>query len=393
MSLSLRRALLTAAASLAACGALVGSADARDVMLIGNAESGTVSFLDAQSFQNLGSLNVTPDFNFRVSRMNIVERIGYESVTSILGGKRVLDDLAVSPDGRTLYASRSSLADFTAWDIATGQQKWRHKIDGFRSDHLAMSPDGKRIVVSATTANKAIIIDAVTGKRLGIFPTGTYAHGNDWSKDGKTIWNASIGITSLPYALNAAKGDRRITAVDATTYRVKRVYNFDRGVRPAVLSPDESKYYTQLSYYRGFIEYDLTAARELRRIDLPANPLSAGLPVDSFPQNSAHHGMALSGDGTRICAAGTIDDYAAIVKRADMQLQSVVPTGDLPYWAETNQDGTKCFLSNAKDGTVSVVDFTSGAEVARVPVGKYPQRERRGNVPDTVLAMLSPSAG
>lgn len=390
---TIRRALVAAVAAAAAFGCVAGTAHARDVMLIGNAESGTVSFIDSQTFQNLGSLNVTPDFNFRVSRMNLVERIGYETVTSVLGGKRVLDDLAVSPDGRTLYASRSSLADFTAWDIATGQQKWRHKIDGFRSDHLAVSPDGKRIVVSATTANKAIIIDAATGKRLGTFPTGTYAHGNDWSKDGKTIWNASIGVTSLPYALKDLKGERQLTAVDGDTYRVKRVYSFDRGVRPAVLSPDETKYYTQLSYFRGFIEYDLVQGKELRRVALPANPLTAGLPFDSFPQNSAHHGMALSGDGTRICAAGTIDNYAAIVTRADLQLQSMVPTGNQPYWSETNQDGTKCFLSNSKDGTVSVVDFASGAEVARVAVGRYPQRERRGTVPDSILARLSPSAG
>lgn len=108
-------------------------------------------FVDAQSLQNFGSLNITTDFNFRVSGMNIVESVGYKSVTSILGGKRVLDDLAVSPDGRTLYAS---LADFAAGDIATGWQKWRHKIDGFRTDHLAMAPDGNRIVVPARIANR-----------------------------------------------------------------------------------------------------------------------------------------------------------------------------------------------------------------------------------------------
>src|SRR5688572_1839120 len=35
----------------------------REVLLVGNSVSGSVSFLDARSFENLGSVNVIPDLN------------------------------------------------------------------------------------------------------------------------------------------------------------------------------------------------------------------------------------------------------------------------------------------------------------------------------------------
>jgi hypothetical protein len=42
---------------------------------------------------------------------------------------------------------------------------------------------------------------------------------------------------------------------------------------------------------------------------------------------------------------------------------------------------------------ISVIDFRTGREVARTPVGTFPQRERLGRVRPDVLATLDPSRG
>src|SRR5204862_2714303 len=115
-------------------------------------------------------------------------------------------------------------------------------------------------------------------------------------------------VTALPWYLEFLKGPRQLTVVDAQTLRVVRTYTFDHGIRPAVFTPDEKIMYAQLSYLNGFVEYDLTAGRILRTVNLPYSPEGQALGRDSYPQNSAHHGMALSGDNSKLCVAGTIDD-------------------------------------------------------------------------------------
>jgi len=362
----------------------------RDVVVIGNSAAGTVSVLDGHTFANLGRVNVIPDLAQRLGEMDLIERAGYEIVRSQKGGDRWVDDLAVSPDGRRLYVSRGILADVVAVDLVTHQQLWRWEIEGFTSDHMALSPDGTRIVVSDLTAGKAQVLDAASGARIGSFTTGTYPHGNDYSADGRRIYNASIGTISLPVELEFLKGARQLTVADATTLRVIRRYTFAHGIRPAVILPDETLMYAQLSYLNGFVEYDLTRGVILRTVRLPLAGPGVGMHPNDYPQNSAHHGMAISGDLTKLCSAGTIDNYVAIVSRPALTVDRLVPSGNLPYWATTSVDGNHCLVTNSVDDTVSVIDYRTAQEVARVAVGDFPQRERLGRVTDEVIAALLP---
>jgi YVTN family beta-propeller protein len=364
----------------------------RDVLLVGNAVGGTVSFIDGRTFANLGSLDVIPDLQQRLDEMDIVERAGYELVRSQLGDKFV-DDMFLSPDGRVMYVSRANLSDVVAVDLATHEQVWRFETAGIHADHMAMSPDGSRIVVSASTERKAQVLDPATGTLIGEFATGDYPHANDYSADGTRIYNSSIGVVFLPKWLEWAKGARQVTVVDAQTLQHIRTYRFDHGVRPAVFTPDDTLMYAQLSYLNGFIEYDLAAGRTLRTVELPFSDEGEAMTPDDYPQNSAHHGMAASGDWSKLCVAGTINDYAAIISRPELTTDRIVPVGDQPYWTQTSVDGDHCFVSNSGSDTVSVVSYATAQEVARVPVGEFPQRERIAIVDAEVLGSLDAAAG
>jgi len=360
----------------------------RDVVLIANSVGGTVSFLDGTTFANLGSINVIPDLAERLAAMNPLERAGYEIVKQQEGGDRFVDDLLPSPDGRVLYISRANLSDVVAFDLVSHRIIWRFKVDGLHADHMAISPDGQRIVVSATTGQQAQVIDAATGTQVGRFATGTYPHQNDYSPDGTRIYNSSIGITAMPKALEFLKGERKITVVDAKTYKTVRTYTFDHGIRPSVIMPDEKTMYAELSYLNGFVEFDLVAGKITRTVTMPYANGAAALNPDDYPQNSAHHGLALSGDGSKLCDVGTIDNYVAIVSRPGLTTDRITPVGNQPYWATTSPDGHHCVVSNSKDNTVSVISYDTGLEVTRVPVGTFPQRERTGRVAPEVLATL-----
>lgn len=398
----LRRVALVCCAVLALVAALAApaapraeAARLRDVMAVGNGQGGTVSFIDTATYENLGSIDVVPDLQERLDAMTPVERIGYEAVNAAQGYRKLVDDMAVSPDGTTLYVSRGVLSDAVAFDIASRRMLWRHKIEGFKADHAALSADGRRFVVSATTASKAEVIDTATGRRVAAFATGTYPHANDYSPDGTVLYNASIGITSLPKILNGLKGARAVTAVDAATFRPLRTYTFEYGIRPAVFTRDNRTMYAQLSYLNGFVEYDLTAGRITRTVKMPFSEKAAAMRPDDYPQNSAHHGMAMNGGETKLCMAGTIDDYAAIVSRPGLTTDGTVhyETDALPYWTQTSPNGHDCFVSLAQKNQVSVIDYRTAREVARIDVGHFPQRERAARLTPEAVAALDPADG
>ncbi|SPT58539.1 YncE family protein [Actinomadura madurae] len=400
-SRSLRRGTALLAAAVLAMTAITGAIPARaagplrDVMAVGNGQGGTVSFIDTATYANLGSINVVPDLQERLDAMTPVERIGYETVNAAQGYRKLVDDMAVSPDGSTIYVSRGALSDAVAFDIASKRMLWRRKTEGFKADHAALSPDGTRFIVSATTASKAEVIDTATGELETTFATGTYPHANDYSPDGRIVYNSSIGVTSLPKLLNGLKGSKAVTAVDASTFRPLRTYTFEYGIRPAAFTRDNRTMYAQLSYLNGFVEYDLTAGRITRTVRMPFSDKAAQMKPDDYPQNSAHHGMAMNPDESKLCVAGTIDDYVSIVSRPGLTTDGTVhyPTDALPYWTQTSPNGRDCFVSLAEEDQVSVVDYRTAREVARIDVGRFPQRERAAKLTAEAVASLDPARG
>jgi WD40 repeat protein len=394
-----RRVTAIAIAALATAAMVApasGQAATRDVVAVGNAFGGTVSFLDGSTFANLGSINVVPDLATRKLTLfiNPITLVGYNVVKSTKGGENYVDDVATSPDGKTLYVSRGILEDVAAFDIKTKKMLWRKDIGGFEADHMALSPDGTKLVVSDTTNGVEKVFNPSNGAQLGSYAAGTYSHDVEFSADGKHIYSGSIGTVPLPYALNSVKGDKQLTIADANTYQVIKTYKFPYGLRPDILTPDEKYYFFQQSYNRGFVEFNLTTGAITRRkTDLPATAAGDALFPDKLPANSMHHGLALSGDGTKICNAGTIDNYVAIVNRSDFSTLSVTGGFAKPYWAETSKDGNYCLVSNSDGDSVWAVNYATGAIYKKTTVGDYPQRVHNAKLDTDSQSGLSSAAG
>jgi YVTN family beta-propeller protein len=375
----------------------------RDVLLVGNSVEGSVTFVDARSFEVLGTVDVIPDRDEVMMLINsdVVRAVAAPAVASgqmlhhfePSNGARYVDDVFVSPDGTKLYVSRSNLGDVAAFDLTmkTHPRLWRLFVDGLKADHATISPDGKRLVVSATTATVADVIDAEKGTIINSFPTGDFPHQNDYSADG--AYNSSIGnvgYESISYANNAQKGNRLLVKVDATTLNVVKTWQFDWGIRPNVVTADGNTLYTQLSYLNGVVKYDLANSMELQRSDQPLSEfaMSTYQSYDEYPHDSAHHGLALSADGSKLCDCGTIDNTVSIVTTADMKVSATIEVGMIPYWATNSPDGAYCFVSLSGSDAISVIDYTAQKEVTTVKVGKFPQRSRLGRVPQSVIDML-----
>jgi YVTN family beta-propeller protein len=391
-----RFALATWLASLVI--AVPAGAATRDVLLVGNNWEGTADIIDPDRFERIGRLNVIPDREQRLAEIQ-ADPAAYGYFLGIRqlvgeGHDQFVDDMFTSPDGRFVYVSRPSFADVVGIELATGKIAWRVKVDGYRADHMAISPDGSRLVVSASTAKLVDVIDPRTGQLVGRFPSGDQPHENTYSRDGKLIYHASIGTVFTPAddpLLDATKGERYFQVVDADTLQVLRRINMGQkleeagypnmsaAVRPMALAPDERQVYFQVSFFHGFVEYDLVEDRVLRLAHLPLSQEAAALRRDEYVLDSAHHGLTMNPEGTKLCAAGTMSDYAAIVSRATFS-HRIINVGEKPYWSTNSADGRYCFVSVSGDDRVSVISYETEEEVARIPVGDHPQRMRMGKL-------------
>jgi YVTN family beta-propeller protein len=394
-----RLALLLAVAAAALSAAPASAADeTRPVLWVGNNWDGTADAIDPFNFQKLAHLNIVPDKEERLAEIMMdPARQGYFLAIRQLvgeGNDQFVDDMFTSHDGRFLYVSRPSLADVAAFDLSNGEIVWRTRVDGYRADHMAISPDGTRLLVSASTAAVVDVIDTADGKILTTFESGDQPHENNYSRDGKLIYHASIGTVYTPTdepSMDATKGKRYFQVVDATTYKVLRRIDMGQklkeaghpdmssAVRPMALSPDERYLYFQVSFFHGFVEYDLQEDKVLRLAELPQSEKAKATPREQYLLDSAHHGLAMNPQGTKLCAAGTMSDYIAIVHRDDFSYK-LSSFGTKPYWSTNSGDGRYCFVSYSGDDAIAAIDYETEAEVARVPVGDHPQRMRMGVV-------------
>jgi DNA-binding beta-propeller fold protein YncE len=143
------------------------------------------------------------------------------------GHEQFADDMYTTRDGKLLIVSRPSFGDVVALSLETNRIVWRFRVSGFRSDHMALSPDGTRVAVSASTGNVVHILDVATGRELGRFPSGDSPHENVYSRDGSRIFHASIGAVYTPLdgqRVDSTKGTRVFQIVDANSLQIlKRI--------------------------------------------------------------------------------------------------------------------------------------------------------------------------
>jgi DNA-binding beta-propeller fold protein YncE len=399
---------LVAGLSTVCTAATVGPAHAdtglQEVMFVGNNWDGTADVIRSSgTFARLGRINIVPDRAERMAEINhdLIRLIAFNVIRNGPGEghDQLVDDMYSTPDGRSIVASRPSFADVVSIDVTTGRINWRFPVSGYRSDHMAVSPDGTKVAVSASLSKTVHVLDINTGRQLGSFATGEKPHENIFTNGGRYLWNMSIGNvdTNLDAPLlDFTKGDRHITIVDTSTYKVVRTIDMrsrldafgrkdlSNAVRPAVFSPDEKKLYFQVSFFNGFVEYDVATDRITRIKTLPTNP-ATDPDRTTWVNDSRHHGLSMNPSGTKLCVAGTMDNYVTIVDRATLTPGPLV-TASKPYWATVSGDGRDCVISESGADKVTAIDFATGQAVTSVAVGDHPQRVRLAHIPSNWTA-------
>jgi YVTN family beta-propeller protein len=276
------------------------------------------------------------------------------------------DDIISSPDGHTLYVSRivrgtngrpSGKGEVVAVDPGTHQVLWRARFTGV-PNHLAVSPDGRQVYVTVVSTSYVNVIDPAQHAVVDSIEVGKGPHDIVVSPDGKRIY---VGLIL----------GNKVSIVDAATHHMIRQIPFGAGVRPIAVTHDERRLFVQLSYFHGFVVVDPKTGSTIRRVSLPL--ASGQAKPDSMPV-TADHGLRITADGKYLIANGSMSDLTAIYSLADLSLVGTVPVGHDPNWDTLSPDGTRVYVSNRGSDDVSVIDIAERHEVARIKVGKYPQR-------------------
>jgi hypothetical protein len=368
----------------------------RRVVFVGNNWDGTADLLAPRTFRRLARVNVIPDYDERMAEIAADPyRLAYFLLIQALigeGHNQYVDDMYSSNDGRFVVISRPSFADVVAISLRTGKIKWRFPVAGVRSDHMAVSPDGRRVAVSASTGNVVHVLRMSDGKQVGKFPSGGSPHENVFIDGGRKILHASIGTVYSPFdnpnLPDPLEEERVLQIVDAKTFKILRRYNLrkaldERGmekvstaVRPMTLSPDEKKFYLQLSHFHGFVVLDRRSGKITRVKRLPN--LVPNLPREAYLLDSAHHGIAMNPEGTRVCVAGTMSDYATLVDVRTWKHSRLLKGGEKPYWVTASWDGKHCYISWSGSDSVAKISYRTARIVETQKVGDHPQRVRNG---------------
>jgi len=376
---------------LAACVATIGSCltlnasaaqtppDGTEVAFVANAEAGTVALVDVAARSIIGVLDINP------AR---AERKGP-------GATNYAQDTDASPDGRTIYVSRGYLGDVAAFDLSSAKMLWQRSLNTGRADHMTITKDGRSLFVSALMDNRVYKLSAATGEIGGHVVTGIYPHDVKVSKDGKRLYNSSLGpLGTLPRSASSAPlaekpGDPfQLTIADVDTLAVRDRIKLDSAFRPWHFSPDEKLIYAQLSNEHAVVTYDLASRKVIRRLELPVKP---GVTSADWDFEAPHHGLALTDDGAALCLAGRASDYAALVNAKDLTLIATIPVGDAPGWSEVAEEGRTCLIANTRSDELSIISIPKRAEVARLAIGNGPKHITVARVPKAVIAAFKTS--
>ena len=356
----------------------------REVAFVANSLDGTVTLIDLDDSRVMDTLDVTPDGK-RVGLLRDPGQWLLQGYLESRSGLNYVQDTDLSRDGTVLYVSRGYLGDVVAIDIDTGGVLWRTPVSGFRADHMTLSPDGKRLYVSALIfgGNVVDVLDSASGEHVGEIQAGLWPHDVHVSPDGKRVYVASLGNMMQEVSERDEAPDAyRVTVADADTLIPVRQYDFDAGVRPFAVTRDGRRLYAQLSNAHAVVSRDLESGKPLGRLELP---ILDGVDESDWDFEAPHHGLALTPDESLLCLAGRASDYAAIVATNPFMIKHLVPVGNGPSWAALDSAGTRCVLPNTRSNDVSIVDMVQGKEIAHLRVGQAPKHVTVGDLPTVLL--------
>jgi YVTN family beta-propeller protein len=284
---------------------------------VANREDKKVTVIDPQTNRVVGEIAVSPNPN----------------------------GLAASPEGHWLYATSRAKALLDVIVLKTGKRT-RGVATGRDPSGLAVAPDTRRVFVC--TAPSLDVIDTASLERI------------------KSIFEIKgpCRIETTPddtRMIAATAGDGMLHVINIRSMTLEFSIAAGSDVHAIAIEGDKNHV-----IHRLFVAIQ----SEVEIIDYPSRKVSGRIA-------SAASDLAISPDWKTLWVAtgDSVEVYSfAGMKLAGLKKVATVPVGKSASGIVFTPDGKRCFVANTDDNSVSSIDAVAYRELARIPVGKGPDR-------------------
>jgi YVTN family beta-propeller protein len=327
--------------------------------------------------------------NYGDSTISVVDAAS-NKVVRVIEGIAMPHGVVTSPDGKRIYASSESEQVLDVVDPESGKIVKKIALSG-RPQNLAITHDGARVLVCIRSDPAALdVVDTTSLEKVKSIPMKDGLHNVVVTPDGK-------------YAVASSPPGHSLVVVDLKTEQTVWDMKFDKETRALAMEsgPDGStrRIFVQYGYYRGLGVIDFATHKEVARFDLPDEPKAPesqpARPNDLPPQPKApesaapptgdrrvsaggpvspSHGLGVNPDGKTLWVDSAYNRCVFVYALPNLKLLGYVFTGGQPAWLSFSPDGGMVYVSNAEEGTLSVIDSNTREEVAHIPVGRKPMR-------------------
>jgi gliding motility-associated-like protein len=299
----------------------------------------------------VGTITATPatggfayipnNYDYTVSVVNTVTN---QVTATIQTGASGPNDVAFSPDQKTLYVSNSASSNVTVINTATNTVTGYIAVGtGTQPYCMAVSADGSRLYLANFGSGTVSVINTVNNTIISNIIVGTQPIGVLLSLDGSKL-----------YVTNYAS--KTISIISTATNTVTSSISSGFGPYALCMSIDGSKIYVVNQGDNTVSVYNTAN-----------NALAATITVGKGPR-----GINISPDGSRVYCTNNDDNTVSVINTANNTNINTVSVGKWPQGVSLTADGSKIYITNSGDNTVTVLNPTSYAVLATVNVGVHP---------------------
>jgi len=248
--------------------------------------------------------------------------------------------VALSPDGRTLYAS-DAVSNFVYFiDLAAEELD---TIDlGKSVGQVLLSPNGRRLYVANNFDNSISVIDTTTRGLVATINVIGTPEGMAISADGNTLYAANYSENS-------------VAVIDTATARLTSTIPVS-GSPTAVAVAADGRLWVTSEALNSVSVLTVSPTTVVHQIDVGRGPVD----------------IVLSPDGSRAYVANNFDNSVTVINTGSGAVIATVGVGSGPTKLAVAPDGRLVYVVNGFSDSVSVIDTATLTLATTVPVGSLP---------------------
>jgi YVTN family beta-propeller protein len=261
--------------------------------------------------------------------------------------------MALSADATHLYTAGGFAGTVDVWDVgadgsltAASQIAVPASANGAANPYpagIALSPDGTKLWVGEFLGNQIDQVDLATGSVTASIPLMARAYDLLYVPARNELWVSGFGGTD-------------VSVVDVATGQVAATLTIGDNPDALVLSKDGSKVFVSVSDGDVVVAVDV-ATRAIVKTQSLGDATVAGSDGKPLPADSPA-GMVLDPSGTKLYVARAADDAVSILDASTLAPEATIPVGWYP--TSVALAGTKLVVLNGKGYGAGPIAVTEG---------------------------------